>query len=866
SSYTFTTSGSSSTVTSPGTYYLWVTVKDSNGNTATSSVTITVYSDPIVSVNPTGPFNYAINQAASQLVADVTYSGENVITIKWYSNTVDSTSGGTYTGVSGATFTPSTSNLGTLYYYVVVIDSGLPGYYTYSNIIEVTVAAPPVVSIYTSPAGITAIDVKHSVLFEATVSGQIGSYSYAWTIGGSSLIVSTSDTFNFNVTVPGLYVIWLNVTQGAMKASAQPFTIFVNPLPTAAFEATLPVKVDANQTFSATVIGGTPPFTYSWMVKNYPSGTTATGDFVASDTNITFYVPGDYNVELLVKDRDGVVTIANSTFIVYPPLHASVSANGSLATVIDRGNSSYLIVSTQGGSGLFAYQWFEKGPDSNSFSPIYGANGSSFDFATSSKTMPGTYLFYVLVYDVGTDPAYVTSNIVNVTVLSELVYRITISESGLPAGTQWYVNATRGPSYTSTSSIISFLEPNGTYPILIASGNKAYKPSIGSQGFIILSVNGGNVSKSIVFTEVVYPVTFAEYGLGSGVTWFVNLTNGESFSSTSSIISFSEPNGTYSFSIQSDNKTFYFPERGGSFSVNGGSVYITVRFVGYNYSVTFEESGLPSGVKWSVSLSNGQTFNSSTNMLTFNETNGTYRYLILSGNTIYYSPGGSFVVDGDNVFVTVKFSLYYYTVTFVEEGLPSNVPWTVIFNGVTQSGSETLSFKAVNGSYAFSIVPIQGYRTEMYNGTITINGSSITEIFRWLAVTYPVQISESGLAPGAAWSATIEPESSASSQSHLTINSTSKTITFYVSNGSYLITISLPPGYGGSFKKLNISVAGTGINVGVRAYPLPNYILIYVIAAITSIVLVSLALYIRKSRKSLFVRKKEPVGQNPEKR
>jgi beta-lactam-binding protein with PASTA domain len=90
-------------------------------------------------------------------------------------------------------------------------------------------------------------------------------------------------------------------------------------------------------------------------------------------------------------------------------------------------------------------------------------------------------------------------------------------------------------------------------------------------------VNGSAVSKSISFTEVKYTVTFTESGLPSGTIWYVNLSNGQSFKSTTSTISFSEPNGTYTYTI-SDVSGYSVSSFSGSIRVNGASISKTISF------------------------------------------------------------------------------------------------------------------------------------------------------------------------------------------------------------------------------------------------------------------------------------------------
>ncbi|MGC9167250.1 MAG: hypothetical protein ACP5GR_06405, partial [Thermoplasmata archaeon] len=57
--------------------------------------------------------------------------------------------------------------------------------------------------------------------------------------------------------------------------------------------------------------------------------------------------------------------------------------------------------------------------------------------------------------------------------------------------------------------------------------------------------------------------------------------------------------------------------------------------VGLNYNITFLEKGLPANTKWYVNLSNGQSFSSTTNTITFSEPNGTYSYTIATVNKNY---------------------------------------------------------------------------------------------------------------------------------------------------------------------------------------------------------------------------------------
>jgi hypothetical protein len=169
-------------------------------------------------------------------------------------------------------------------------------------------------------------------------------------------------------------------------------------------------------------------------------------------------------------------------------------------------------------------------------------------------------------------------------------------------------------------------------------------------------VNGSSVSKSVSFLEL-YAVTFTETGLPSGTTWYVNLSNGQSFTSSTNNITFTKTNGTYSYKIATLDKTYEPLQSSGSFTVNGSSVSKSVSFLEVKYTVTFTETGLPSGTTWYVNLSNGQSFSSANSTISFSEPNGTYSYTIsnVSGYSVLLS-SGSITVSGAGISKTISFT------------------------------------------------------------------------------------------------------------------------------------------------------------------------------------------------------------------
>ena len=136
------------------------------------------------------------------------------------------------------------------------------------------------------------------------------------------------------------------------------------------------------------------------------------------------------------------------------------------------------------------------------------------------------------------------------------------------------MNLSNGQSFSSTTSTISFSEPNGSYSYTITTTDRIYEVSLSSGS---ITVNGASVSKSVTFSMVKYTATFTESGLPSGTTWYVNLSNGQSFSSTTSTISFSEPNGSYSYTVSSVSGYSVSPSSG-SIAVSGSSISKTITY------------------------------------------------------------------------------------------------------------------------------------------------------------------------------------------------------------------------------------------------------------------------------------------------
>ncbi|MFG1555474.1 MAG: hypothetical protein AAE985_03285 [Thermoplasmataceae archaeon] len=150
-------------------------------------------------------------------------------------------------------------------------------------------------------------------------------------------------------------------------------------------------------------------------------------------------------------------------------------------------------------------------------------------------------------------------------------YSVIFTESGLSSGISWHVTLNGNTQY-STSNTITFSEYDGSYSYTIGSVS-GYTDSP-SSGYVYVS--GGSRSISIAYATQSYTLTFTESGLSSGTSWTIDL-NGNTISTTSSSISFPEPDGSYSYSIGSISGYGLSPSSGTA-NINGGSTTVSVTY------------------------------------------------------------------------------------------------------------------------------------------------------------------------------------------------------------------------------------------------------------------------------------------------
>jgi hypothetical protein len=253
----------------------------------------------------------------------------------------------------------------------------------------------------------------------------------------------------------------------------------------------------------------------------------------------------------------------------------------------------------------------------------------------------------------------------------------------------------------------------------------------GSFQLDLIAYSNQSLGSALVLTLENYQVTLGETGLSSGTNWSASIGN-ISLSSTGPTITLNFTNGTLSYSVGAVEGYLVNPT-GGPIVVNGTSVNLPITFSRItmsSYSVTFVETGLPTGHGWSVTVAKVGKLSTSTKKLEFPTLpNGTYSYRIAVAypqDSYKTTFSGAVTVKGASVRVDVVFTQAQYKVTFQATGLTAGTEWTVLAGSgpKTVSGiGMNLSMTLPNGTFSWS-AEATGYDSP--SGSVIVSGATVS--------------------------------------------------------------------------------------------------------------------------------------------
>ncbi len=382
-------------------------------------------------------------------------------------------------------------------------------------------------------------------------------------------------------------------------------------------------------------------------------------------------------------------------------------------------------------------------------------------------------------------------------------YHFFFNETGLPPGTNWSVEVESATLFSDgqpsiMATLLSSVTPVNVTPV------PGFVP-----GFYHQSVDptAENQGLNISWHPFLLNVTFEETGLPVGTTWGVTF-GGNVNHTTGTSMDFEATNGTYPFSINAP--TGYRPNASsGSVYLRGQDIIESLNFSRILYDLSFEEFGLPVGQAWSVQAG-GANLTSTSVEISFEMPNGTlgYRVAPIAGfHASLYS--GSLVIAGVSILVSVNWTQVTYPAAFSEIGLPDGVTWgvTIVNETALSAPQPSLVTLLPNGTYAFTLDAVAGYRGTPSAGTLSINGTGENLSIQFVPETYVLAIAEEGLPTGVPWGISL---AGANWTSH------ASTLNLFLANGSWPWRLEPVPGFQGAPSDGTFTIHGAPQTVVIR--------------------------------------------------
>lgn len=344
-------------------YYCIVTQPNGVGCSVTSSIAIVVVNlAPVVVVQPQDS-TVCVGQSATVLSFTIN-NGIGTPTYQWYSNALNSNSGGTLiAGANGATYNPPTVVAGTTYYYCVINFSAITGS----------------CSVITTDAKVVTVNENPVISNEATTICSTTSFTVTPIAGGGNIIpVGTTYIWTTPSIIPAGAVTGASaetmpqtqISQVLVNTTSSPATVTYTVTPVSgtcvgnSFSVTVTVNPAINPNVVVTnnscygvnnasittnITGGIPfstgaPYTVNW---NGPNG------FISTASNISNIQPGQYNVT--INDAGGCPF--SGSYTITEPDDIQISLNTENDITCFGSNNGNIDIEISGGTGSYIYTW-----------------------------------------------------------------------------------------------------------------------------------------------------------------------------------------------------------------------------------------------------------------------------------------------------------------------------------------------------------------------------------------------------------------------------------------------------------------------------------------------------------------------------
>ena len=516
--------------TTVGTVYYYCQVNQGNGCSVNSNLAaIEITTAPTISAQPLNTQTVCVDGTLTPLSVNYT-NGSGTPQYQWYSNSQNSYIGGVaIPGETNSTYTPSTANTGTIYYYcnISFTQSGCSS--ISSNISQVIVVADPVIT--TNPLATQTICSGGTIPAALSVAYQYGTgnVSYQWYSVNNGINSPITGATNANYTPPvynsaGTFTYAVQVSlsgSGCNQVLSNTAEVIVLPDPSVSnpisatycngYTPVAPLSVAAGGGLSGN-------FDYQWYsnsVNSNSSGQILLGETAPSftppvTTNGTVYYycvvsQGAANTGCLVQSAPAMITTnAAPNFTSQPLGFQEACVGGTLAN---------LTVGYTGGSTNPTYQWYSSATNNNTGgTPIIGANSATY---LPPNTTAGTNYYYCVISFPSISCTTITSAVVEVLIHADPIISLQpMANQAICFGTT--LNQPLEIGYTGGYGTPSYqwsAVDNGNPIIIGQATNSTYLPPVFNvsstfyyQAQLTLSGNGCDVQLSNLAEVIVAPV------------------------------------------------------------------------------------------------------------------------------------------------------------------------------------------------------------------------------------------------------------------------------------------------------------------------------------------------------------------------
>ncbi len=395
-----------------------------------NSFTINVQASPIFVMQPIPTQSVCLNGTINTL--NVQYSnGNGIPSYQWYSNTTSTYSNGiAIQGATTSSFTPSSLQSGTTYYYCMISFSGAGGCSMInSNFAEVIVVDDALLS--TQPASSQVICIGGSIPSPLTINytGGVGNPTYQWFNAQSNSAIPGANGNAYtppNFTVSGSYEYYATINfsgSGCESTTSEIANVIVVDDPAILIESEAAYCQNAASVvpLNVTVSDGSGIASYQWYSNSIPSNFNGN---IISGANTSIYTPNinlvgtTFYYCIVTQSSANCSNISTTVPITVSSAPTFTSQPIPTQTVCIDGATSQLNVNYTNGTGTASYQWYAN--TTNTYAggiAITGQNSSSFtppSFAASTD-----YYYCIISFSSDGGCAMINSNIAQVIVLPD---------------------------------------------------------------------------------------------------------------------------------------------------------------------------------------------------------------------------------------------------------------------------------------------------------------------------------------------------------------------------------------------------------------------------------------------------------------